>query len=195
MSPFDTATTTGLLYQPQMIDDGGCGESGGMKIDRGNRSTRRKPAPAPLCPQKIPHEQTRARTRTAAVGSQRLTAWAMARPNCLPVGPLAGSEQNWLASFSCSSNLEHRASVKRFVSLQFLNLRQSTGLLGRVINPLQGRYLHRTIQAQNKRRETSIPWVGFEPTIPAFVRAKTVHALDRAATVLGSSTIPTKNIV
>jgi hypothetical protein len=29
---------------------------------------------------KIPHDQTRARTRTAAVGSQRLTAWAMARP-------------------------------------------------------------------------------------------------------------------
>jgi hypothetical protein len=29
---------------------------------------------------KIPHDQTRARTRAAAVGSQRLTAWAMARP-------------------------------------------------------------------------------------------------------------------
>jgi hypothetical protein len=27
--------------------------------------------------------------------------------------------------------------------------------------------------------------VGFEPTIPAFERAKTVHALDRAATVIG----------
>jgi hypothetical protein len=28
-----------------------------------------------------------------------------------------------------------------------------------------------------------MPWVGFEPTIPASERAKTVHALDRAATV------------
>jgi hypothetical protein len=28
----------------------------------------------------IPLDQTRARTRAAAVGSQRLTAWAMARP-------------------------------------------------------------------------------------------------------------------
>jgi hypothetical protein len=37
--------------------------------------------------------------------------------------------------------LEHRASVKRFVSLQFLNLRQSAGLLGRVISPSQGLYL------------------------------------------------------
>jgi hypothetical protein len=31
-----------------------------------------------------------------------------------------------------------------------------------------------------------MPCVGFEPTIPASERAKTVHALDRAATVTGS---------
>jgi hypothetical protein len=43
--------------------------------------------------------------------------------------------------------LEHRASVKRFVSLQFLNLRHLVGLLGRVISPSQGRYL---TQTQNK---------------------------------------------
>jgi hypothetical protein len=30
---------------------------------------------------------------------------------------------------SCCSHLEHRAPVKRFVSLQFLNLRQTAGLL------------------------------------------------------------------
>jgi hypothetical protein len=46
--------------------------------------------------------------------------------------------------YSCCSHLEHRASVKRFVSLQFLNLRQSAGLLGRVISPSQGRYLAQT---------------------------------------------------
>jgi hypothetical protein len=69
------AATTGLLYQPQMIGDGDCGEIDGMKIGRGNRSTRRKPAP-PL----IPHDQTRGWPRAAAVGSQPLTAWAMARP-------------------------------------------------------------------------------------------------------------------
>jgi hypothetical protein len=28
--------------------------------------------------------------------------------------------------------------------------------------------------------------VGFEPTIPVFERAKTVHALDRAATGIGA---------
>jgi hypothetical protein len=30
-----------------------------------------------------------------------------------------------------------------------------------------------------------MPWVEFEPTIQAFERAKTFHALDRAATVIG----------
>jgi hypothetical protein len=38
-------------------------------------------------------------------------------------------------------------------------------------------------------------WVGFEPTIPAFELVKTVHALDRAATVIGkfSDTVTGKN--
>jgi hypothetical protein len=30
-----------------------------------------------------------------------------------------------------------------------------------------------------------MPQVGFEPTIPVFQRAKTVHVLDCAATVIG----------
>jgi hypothetical protein len=30
-----------------------------------------------------------------------------------------------------------------------------------------------------------MPLAGFEPTIPVFKRAKTFHALDRAATVTG----------
>jgi hypothetical protein len=76
-----TAATSGLLYKPQMRAEGDCGAIGGMKIGRGNRSTRRKPAPAPLCPPQIPHDQTRARTRATAMGSQRLTVWAMALPS------------------------------------------------------------------------------------------------------------------
>jgi hypothetical protein len=31
--------------------------------------------------------------------------------------------------------------------------------------------------------------VGFEPTIPVFERAKTFHALDRAATVTGGKSM------
>jgi hypothetical protein len=61
------------------------GKFGGMKIGRGNRSTRRKPAPAPLCPPQIPLDQTQVWTRAAAVRSQRLTAWAMARPFSIQV--------------------------------------------------------------------------------------------------------------
>jgi hypothetical protein len=80
--------------------------------------------------------------------------------------------------------LEHRTCVKRFVSLQFLNLRHSVGLLRRVISPSQGRYL---TQTQNKHKQTFMPRVGFEPTIPAFERAKTVHALDCTATVIDNS--------
>jgi hypothetical protein len=68
-----TAATTGLLYGPQMIDDCVCGAIGEMKIGRGSRSTRWKPAPALLSPLQIPHEQTRTGTQAAEVGSQRLT--------------------------------------------------------------------------------------------------------------------------
>jgi hypothetical protein len=46
---------------------------------------------------------------------------------------------------------------------------------------------HRTTQTQNKRTQTSMPRVGFEPMIPAFERVKTCHALDHAATVVGLS--------
>jgi hypothetical protein len=67
MGPLGTsATKWPIIPAPGDYDDG---EFGGMKIGWGNRSTRRKPAPAPLCPPQIPLDQTRA----AAVGSQRLT--------------------------------------------------------------------------------------------------------------------------
>jgi hypothetical protein len=49
-------------FWPIVRAPGDCeeGEFGGIKIDRENRSTRRKPAPAPLCPPQIPLDQTRA---------------------------------------------------------------------------------------------------------------------------------------
>jgi hypothetical protein len=45
---------------------------------------------------------------------------------------------------------------------------------------------HRTAQTHIKHMQTSIPRLEFEPRIPVFERAKTVHALDRAATVIGN---------
>jgi hypothetical protein len=80
LSPLGTSATVGLLFQPRMIDDDDYGTVRGMRIGRGNRSTRRKSAPVSLCPPQIPHDLTWDRTRAAAVGSRRLTAWAMARP-------------------------------------------------------------------------------------------------------------------
>jgi hypothetical protein len=71
------ATDWPIVPAPGDYDDG---EFGGMKIITGNWSTLIKPAPAPLCLPQIPLDQTWDRTRAAAVGSQRLTAWAMARP-------------------------------------------------------------------------------------------------------------------
>jgi hypothetical protein len=68
LSPLGTSATVGLLYQPRMIDVDDYGAVGGMRIGRGNRSTRRKPAPVPPCPPQIPHDLTWDRTRDAAVG-------------------------------------------------------------------------------------------------------------------------------
>jgi hypothetical protein len=45
---------------------------------------------------------------------------------------------------------------------------------------------HTTTQTQNKCTQTSMSREGFEPTIPEFERAKTIHALARAATVIDS---------
>jgi hypothetical protein len=72
LDPLGTSATSGLLYRaPGDCEDRKFAE---IKIGRENRSARRNPAPAPLCPPQIPLDQTGERTRAAAVGSQRLTA-------------------------------------------------------------------------------------------------------------------------
>jgi hypothetical protein len=77
LGPLGTAATNRpVVSAPGVYDDG---EIGGMMIGRRNRSTRRKLAPVPLCPPQSPHA-ARTWTRADAVGSQRLTAWATARP-------------------------------------------------------------------------------------------------------------------
>jgi hypothetical protein len=66
LGPLDTvATNRPIAPASGDYDDG---EIGGM-IGKGNRSTRRKPAPVPLCPLQTPHA-ARTRTRAATVGSQ-----------------------------------------------------------------------------------------------------------------------------
>jgi hypothetical protein len=76
LGPLGTAASNRpIVPAPGDYDDG---EIGGM-IGRGNRIPRRKPAPVPLCPPQTPHA-ARTRTRAAAMGNQRLTASATARP-------------------------------------------------------------------------------------------------------------------
>jgi hypothetical protein len=76
--------------------------------------------------------------------------------------------------------LEPRASVKRLFLLQFLE-----GTVGRTFltgDQLNARPISNTIAEQT---QTSMAWVGFKPTIPAFERAKTIYSLDYAATLIG----------
>jgi hypothetical protein len=95
--------------------------------------------------------------------------------------PLYQFKKKWLV-YSCCSHLEPRTSVKRFVSLQFINLRHSVGPL----DEWSARRKAATYHKQNKHKQSFMLWVGFEPTISAFEWAKTDYALDRAATVIGS---------
>jgi hypothetical protein len=57
LGPLGTSATEWLIVLAQGDYDDR--EFGGMKIGMGNRSTRRKPAPAPLCPPQNPLDQTR----------------------------------------------------------------------------------------------------------------------------------------
>jgi hypothetical protein len=76
LGPLGTAATNRpIVPAPGDYD---AGEIGGM-ISRGNQTTRRKPAPVPLCPPQAPHA-ARTRTRASEMGSQRLMALVTARP-------------------------------------------------------------------------------------------------------------------
>jgi hypothetical protein len=68
LSPLGTLATNWPTV-PAADDNDECGAVGGMRSRMGNQSTRRKPAPVPLCPPQIPRDLTWARTRNAAVGS------------------------------------------------------------------------------------------------------------------------------
>jgi hypothetical protein len=92
----------GHCASPGWYDDG---EIGGM-IGRGNRSTQRKPAPVPLCPPQTPNA-ARTLTRAPAVGSQRLTGWATARPT----STLANSMVCLLTSTLFNDNERNRGRI------------------------------------------------------------------------------------
>ena len=81
----------------------------------------------------------------------------------------------------CCSLLEHRASMKRLVSLQFLNLRQSVGLLGRGSVRLKtATYIlvgHIYALSGNRTHETSVR------------QGEYISCLRPGATVIGNNTL------
>jgi hypothetical protein len=183
---------------------------------------------------------TRARTRaTAALGSQRLTAWAMARPQIhdfqtyihfinhivwdlirpwkilfLRIGLwqirfFFFHEYNHARVFLQGNDKGHlkvmnvmkatNTNVNSFIFSVYGSAALSTfGLFSSFLIPYTlvrtlwtgdqpvARPLrtHRITETHNKRTQTAMPRVGYEPTNPVFERAKTIHALDRAATVM-----------
>jgi hypothetical protein len=68
LSPLGTAATSGILYKPQMIDEGDCG------VWQGKLKYSEKTCPSTTLSTTNPTCQTPARTRATAVGSQQLTA-------------------------------------------------------------------------------------------------------------------------
>jgi hypothetical protein len=78
LSPLGTSTLLTYCTRAGQVDNDECGAVGGMRIGRRNQSTRRKPVPVPLCLPQIPHNLTWTETRAVAVGTRRLTVWAMA---------------------------------------------------------------------------------------------------------------------
>jgi hypothetical protein len=102
-SPLGTSATIWPIVPA--LDDDECGAVGGM-VGKGNRSTRRKPAPVPLCPPQLAHDLSWARTCIAAVGSQRLIAWAMSQPKKSTVTLIKPIRQE------CK---EHRSCKRTFV--------------------------------------------------------------------------------
>jgi hypothetical protein len=50
-------------------------------------------------------------------------------------------------------------------------------------------HTHRATQTQNKRTQIPMPRVRFEYMTPVFKRQETIHALDRAATVTGTTNL------
>jgi hypothetical protein len=109
LSPLGTAATNRLIVPAPGDYDG---EFGAM-IGRGNRSTLRKPAPVPLCTPQTPHA-VRTRTRAAALESQRLTAWATARPtnNILNFWNRGSDFSSWARQF-LYSQFCYQVSVTR----------------------------------------------------------------------------------
>jgi hypothetical protein len=78
----------------------------------------KKPVPVPLCPPQIPHGLTRDRTRASEVRGQRLTTWAVARPNVVPWCNVVWCHVIWWISTNIRRNVLFPSLVSSTLSLR-----------------------------------------------------------------------------
>jgi hypothetical protein len=76
-----TAATPGLLCQPRVVVKMIVEKQMQCRLAAETEVSEKTCLSATFVHHKISHDQTRVWTRAAAVGSRRLTTWAMARPN------------------------------------------------------------------------------------------------------------------
>jgi hypothetical protein len=116
---------------------------------------------------------------TFRLGAQCLNHYATACPRTTVT---VSNSRNILSSFI------HRCLYSPLLGsgrlFRFVLLYTDGRIRERGISPSKGNYLHTGQHKQNKCTQTSMPQMGFEPTITFFEGANTVHALDRAATVI-----------
>jgi hypothetical protein len=74
--PGTSATNWPIVHVACDYEDG---EFGGMMIGRGNQSTRRKPAPVPLCQPQIPHNMVKVKVKVKISLLQAVEAPRVAR--------------------------------------------------------------------------------------------------------------------
>jgi hypothetical protein len=110
-----TAATSGLLYKPQMIDDDDFWSSWWNEDWQGKPKYSEKTCPSATL-STIKSHMTRPRLErwTAAVGSQRLTAWAMVQPNPHPILTWLPTAGGW--------NADPDVSLTNTVSLYFRSM-------------------------------------------------------------------------
>jgi hypothetical protein len=73
-------------------------------------------------------------------------------------------------------------------TFHFASVRRTPRTGDRLVSRHLAVHKHRETQTKHKHY-ISMPWMWFEPTLPASTRAKTFHASDCSATATGSSSI------
>jgi hypothetical protein len=86
-------------------------------------------------------------------------------------------------------SMARRPFVEPWPLFRFLDLFYTAGRAPRTGDqPIARPLLYTEQHKQNKRTQTSMPRVGLKPTTPAFEQAKTLRALNRAATEIDRPT-------